>query len=167
MLYDAAAAEEKRPFPKRVQFTGWFDTGKQGKEWPGNFDIVPEKGYFWRAARSVANPDLGVPWIRLNLRGERPLGETTHLLFRYHLTGADGMRVVLVNRTAKVNHEVELKELKKGTWAEATVDFTTARRADGSPGAPDKASASTRCISSCPRGPSCCWTIFCCMSQGH
>ena len=54
VLYDAAPPGEKRPFPKRLLFTGWFDTGRQGKEWPGSFDIVtkkpPQSG---KAARSV------------------------------------------------------------------------------------------------------------------
>src|SRR5436853_3450475 len=33
------------------------------------------------------------------------------------------MRVRLVNRTRKDTHVVELKQLKKGEWAEATADF--------------------------------------------
>jgi len=127
VLYDAAVPGEKRPFPKRVIFTGWFDTGKQGAEWPGTFEIAAKKGYFWNAAKSVANAELGAPWIRLQLRGERPLGESTHLFFRYQLTGADSMRVGLVNRTAKETQIVELKDLKKDGWADAIVDFTTAK----------------------------------------
>jgi inosine-uridine nucleoside N-ribohydrolase len=127
VLSDAALPEEKRPFPKRLIFTGWFDTGKQGKEWPGTFDIVPKKGTFWNAARSVDNPELGGPSLRLHLRGERPLGETTHLFFRYQLTGADSLRIGLVNRTAKETQFVELKGLTKDQWAGATVDFTDAK----------------------------------------
>jgi inosine-uridine nucleoside N-ribohydrolase len=123
VLYDAAVAGEKRPFPKQIHFTGLFDTGKQGKEWPGDFEIVQNKGYFWHAARSVENKETGAPWIRLNLRGERPLGETTRLTFRYRLTGADGMRVMLVHEAAKERRAVELKALKTGEWAQATADF--------------------------------------------
>jgi hypothetical protein len=37
VLHDEAGADENRPFPKRILFTGWFDSGKQGKEWPGAF----------------------------------------------------------------------------------------------------------------------------------
>jgi inosine-uridine nucleoside N-ribohydrolase len=129
VLYDEAVPGEKRPFPKSIQFTGWFDTGKQGKEWPGTFEIVDKAGSFWKAAKSVENPDGGAPWIRLHLRGERPLGEATQLCFRYKLTGADAMSVRLVNRTARDTHTVELKKLTKGEWAEATVDFT----GDGKP----------------------------------
>jgi len=133
VLYDEAVSGEKRPFPKNFQFTGLFDTGKQGKEWPGTFEIVDKAGSFWKAARSVEDPKSGTPWIRLHLRGERPLGATTHLFFRYKLSGAETMRVRLSNRTAKDTHVVELKRLKKGEWAEATVDFTDSGRGDGKP----------------------------------
>jgi hypothetical protein len=137
VLYDAAVPEEKRPFPKRLLFTGLFDTGKQGKEWPGTFEIV-DKGYFWKAARSVENADLGKPWIRLQLRGERPVGERTHVLFRYHLTGATTLRALLVNRTLKDTHTVDLKDLHTGRWEQTMVDFSDAKRSDGSAGGPRK-----------------------------
>jgi inosine-uridine nucleoside N-ribohydrolase len=127
VLYDAPVPGEKRPFPKRLLYTGWFDTGKQGKEWPGTFEIVDTQGSFWKAAKSVDNPDLGGPSIRLHLRGERPCGDATQLFFRYRLTGAETMRVALVNVAAKTTHAVELKKLKTGEWAEATADFTGAK----------------------------------------
>lgn len=128
VLYDEAVPGEKRPFPKSIQYTGWFDTGKQGKEWPGTFDIVEKKGYFWKAARSVEKEGSG-SWVRLHLRGERPLGETARLFFRYHLTGdSPSLHIGLVNRTQKTTHFVELKELITGKWAEATVDFTSASK---------------------------------------
>jgi inosine-uridine nucleoside N-ribohydrolase len=131
VLYDAAPPDEKRPFPKSIQYTGWFDTGKQGKEWPGTFEIVDKEGYFWKAAKSVDDADLGAPAIRLNLRGERPLGGATRLFFRYRLAGADSLRVRLSDRTAKETYTVELKELTKGKWAEATADFPAdAKRGD-------------------------------------
>ena len=60
VLYDAAAEDEKRPFPKRILFTGWFDTGKQGQEWPGNFEIVPhDKPRTWKYAKSVPSEAAG------------------------------------------------------------------------------------------------------------
>jgi inosine-uridine nucleoside N-ribohydrolase len=132
VLYDEASPGEKRPFPKSLLFTGLFDTGKQGKEWPGTFEITTDKeGYFWKAAKSVPNADTGSQWIRLHLRGERPVGDATELFFRYRLTGADTMQVRLVNRTAKSTRTVELKELKKGEWAAATADLTRgAKRGD-------------------------------------
>ena len=127
VLYDAAEPGEKRPFPKRILFTAWFDSGKQGKEWPGTFDIIPQKGYFWNAAKSVANPETGMPWIRLGLRGERTVGDNTRLTFRYRLTGADAMKIGLVNATAKATQWAELKGLAREKWMEATVDFHDAR----------------------------------------
>ena len=137
VLYDAAIPGEKRPFPKSIQYTGVFDTGKQGKEWPGDFDIVDKAGNFWKAAKSVDNKDFGTPWIRLDLRGERLLGEKTQLFFRYRLTGADSMQVRLVNRTVKDRHNVDLKKLKTGAWHEATVDLSAdSQRGDGSAGKP-------------------------------
>jgi hypothetical protein len=123
VLYDAAVPGERRPFPQRLLFTGWFDTGRQGKEWPGTF-ALEKGGYFGKAARSVPNADTGTPWIRLHLRGERPVGAATRLTFRYRLSGAMKMQVRLGNRTAKVTHLVALKDLQTGRWAEATADFT-------------------------------------------
>jgi len=132
VLYDAAVPGERRPFPNKLLYTGWFDTGKQGQEWPGTFEIVDKQGSFWKAARSVDNPDLGGPSIRLSLRGERPCGATTQLFFRYRLTGADGMRVRLAHQK-QVLTTAQLKKLKIGEWAEATVEFI-----DGGPSAGDK-----------------------------
>jgi purine nucleosidase len=126
VLFDAAPSGEKRPFPRRIHFTGWFDSGKQGKEWPGTFDIAANQGFFWHAARSVKQPGGDASWIRLHLRGQRVLGEKAHLFFRYRLTGADSMRVALVQ--SKVSHPVPLKALTTEKWAEAVVDFSTAPR---------------------------------------
>ncbi|HTU90802.1 MAG TPA: nucleoside hydrolase [Gemmataceae bacterium] len=127
VLYEAAPEGEKRPFPRRVLFTGWFDTGKQGKEWPGDFEIVPHKPP--KAAKSVLNAERGAPWIRLYLRGERTLGAKTHLRFRYHATGADAMQVALVNRKKKERHLLDLNEMRKDEWTERTLDFTKQTRA--------------------------------------
>jgi purine nucleosidase len=125
VLYDAAPPGETKPFPKRLLFTGWFDTGKQGKEWPGDFEIVSHKPPLtWKAAKSVANDKRGAPWIRLSLRGERTLGETTHLRFRYHLSGSATLDVVLVNSRTGASHTVKLDGLAQGKWAEAAVDFS-------------------------------------------
>jgi inosine-uridine nucleoside N-ribohydrolase len=128
VLYDAAAGDEKRPFPKRVLFTGLFDTGNQGKEWPGTFEIV-EGGYFWKAAKSVPRPDGGDVWLRLHLRGERSLGEVNELSFRYRLTGATAMKVNLVNAGSGWSRSAELKDLATEKWSEATASFR--REKDG------------------------------------
>jgi purine nucleosidase len=131
ILYDAAVPGEKRPFPKSIQYTGVFDTGKQGKEWPGTFEIVEKDGYFWKAARSVPNPETGSHWIRLHLRGERPLGESAELFFRYRLTGeGDSIRVRLVNPKTRAVHEAVVSGLKKGEWAEATAAFAGVKRGE-------------------------------------
>jgi inosine-uridine nucleoside N-ribohydrolase len=122
VLYDGPVPGEKRPFPSRLLYTGWFDTGKQGKEWPGKFDIVDKKGYFWKAARSVAGVK-DVPGIRLGLRGGRPAGEETWLFFRYKLRGADRLRVVLANDTKHTNLVWSLGPLQQGHWADLNVRF--------------------------------------------
>jgi inosine-uridine nucleoside N-ribohydrolase len=128
LLYEAAPPGEKSPFPQRVLFTGWFDTGGRA-EWPGNFEIVKhEKPRKWKAAKSVYNAEQGTPWIRLYLRGERTLGERTELRFLYRLSGADSLRVALVNRKAKTRRTLELKGLAKEEWNEATLDFTKQTR---------------------------------------
>jgi hypothetical protein len=122
VLYDGAAADETRPFPARIHYTGVFDTGKQGKEWPGTFDIVPS-GFppTAKAAKSVPSAELGSPWIRLHLRGERVLGESPTLFFRHRLKGADTLRVAILDQT------VELKRLSPEEWAPATASFTGLR----------------------------------------
>jgi hypothetical protein len=126
VLYDAAPPGEKRPFPKRIVFTAGFDSGKQGKEWPGKFEIAANRGYFWHAAKSVVDPDSGLPHLLVGMRGERSLDESAHLSFRYRVTGTDSLRVRLGKDTT-----VELKNLSQGKWAEATVDFSTrARKGD-------------------------------------
>jgi inosine-uridine nucleoside N-ribohydrolase len=133
VLYDAAPAKEIRPFPQKPLFTAWFDTGKQGQEWPGDFEIVPKDAPDkWKAARSVNNAERGVPWIRLHLRGPRPLAESTRLLFRYHLTGADSVTVRLIQAKTRTAHELIVKGLTKGSWSETEIDFA---RADRPPGA--------------------------------
>jgi competence ComEA-like helix-hairpin-helix protein len=126
VLYDAAAPGETRPFPRRLLFTGWFDAGRQGKDWPGDFEIVtappPRSGM---VARSVPNAERGTPWIRLSLRGERPLGEKTALRFGYHLSGAQTVRVMLVGRAIPKAPVIEMKDLAVNQWAEATCDVLT------------------------------------------
>jgi hypothetical protein len=121
VLYDAAPEKETRPFPKRILFTGWFDSGKQGKEWPGSFEIDQKKGYFWHAAKSVPHPeDKKLAWISLGLRGERPLRGETHLFFRYKLDGADSIQVSIESAGRK--SLVSLTDLKKGEWAQKILE---------------------------------------------
>jgi hypothetical protein len=122
VLYDAAAEGETRPFPKRILFTGWFDTGKQGAEWPGEFEIVPhEKPRTWKFARSVADRETGPPKLVVDLRGSRRLAASTELTFKYRLTGGDSLKIELIDREG--NHAAGLSNLKRGEWSEATVRF--------------------------------------------
>jgi inosine-uridine nucleoside N-ribohydrolase len=123
VLYDAAAKDEKRPFPKRIIYTAGFATGAKGKEWKGDYDIVPDDGAFWKAARSVQNAKTEAPWIRLDLKGQRPVGEKVRLTFRYRLTGADRISVELANTAEGKPVVAELKGAKKGEWASAELTF--------------------------------------------
>lgn len=83
VLYEAAVESETRPFPKRIIFTGWFDTGKQGKEWPGKFDIVEHaKPRTWKFAQSVKGENRHTV-LNVSLRGPRtidPESEMTLML---------------------------------------------------------------------------------------
>ena len=126
VLYDAAPADEKRPFPKRLVFTGWFDTGKQGQEWPGDFEIVPhEAPRTWKTAKSVENKDTGKPWIRVTFRGERPVGKTTSLRLACRLSGGKSLQAVLANSRTGKQAAKELANLPAGEWTESSVNFDT------------------------------------------
>jgi inosine-uridine nucleoside N-ribohydrolase len=128
VLYDAADEMEKRPFPKRFLFTGWFDSGKQGKEWPGNFEIAPKAGFMWHAATTVPHPKVkDRVWINIGLRGDRPIGDATHLTFRYKVQGADAMTVALESPNFVEPIAMDVKGLKKDEWTQATLDFASAR----------------------------------------
>jgi inosine-uridine nucleoside N-ribohydrolase len=100
-LYEAAVEGEKRPFPKRLVFTAWFDTGKQGKEWPGDFEIVAqEPPRTWKAAKSIPD-NKGKPVLCVDLRGERKLDATAELTFLYRTRGDKPVEVELVSRAGK------------------------------------------------------------------
>jgi hypothetical protein len=132
ILYDAATKKEKRPFPRRVIFTGWFDTGKQGQEWPGDFKIVlHEKPLTWDAAESVTNSKTGKPWIRVNLRGQRELSPQTHVRFRYRITGGKGMQVVLANSKTSQRFVQSLATPSTDRWLEATVKYEVPQEKTG------------------------------------
>jgi hypothetical protein len=126
VLYEAAPSGETDPFPRRVLFTGWFDTGKQGagNEWPGDFEIVKHDAPLtWKAAKSIANLQSGRPWIRVSLRGARPLSAANRLRFRYRLTGGDGLKILLANSKTGQEWNAPARELVTSKWAEAAVDF--------------------------------------------
>lgn len=123
VLYDAAPAEETRPFPRRLVFTGWFDTGRQGVEWPGTFDMVPHQApRTWKGARSVDDPQEQGALLRVGLRGDRPLGKTTRLQFAYHLTKAAKVEIRLC-QGEKVLDRMTLEGGPADTWRQAEVEF--------------------------------------------
>jgi inosine-uridine nucleoside N-ribohydrolase len=123
VLHDAAKEGETRPFPRRVHFTGWFDTGKQGKEWPGDFAVVDhEKPRAWKAAKSVPGPD-GKPWLRIDIRGERALDAKTELAFKYKVAEPTEVTIELYNRGEKKVLAGHTVKLPKAEWAEITVPF--------------------------------------------
>lgn len=128
VLYDAAPKSEMKPFPRRVIFTGWFDTGKQGKEWPGDFEIVLHKKPFtWDAVRSVINPKTQTPWIRVHLRGPRFLSETTHVRFRYKLEEGKSLRVELVNTQTNQTFAAKAPSPITSKWTETTLKYSVPR----------------------------------------
>jgi hypothetical protein len=136
ILYDAAPEWERQAFPADIVFAAWFDTGKQGpvgkgrsgegNEWPGEFEIVPhEKPRTWKAAKSVLNERTKTPWLRIHMRGERPLPHPLQMRFRYKLTGADGkpVEVAVVRKQTGKGPRAILKDLKEGEWAETGFDL--------------------------------------------
>lgn len=131
VLYEPAAKTETRPFPKRIIFTGWFDTGKQGNEWPGDFEIVlHEKPGTWDAARSVINTQTEKPWVRVGLRGRRQLSPKTSVDFRYRLTGKSSLRVSLVDAKTGAQISREIKSVVSGEWTTASLPFPTTKATD-------------------------------------
>jgi hypothetical protein len=124
VLYDAAVPGEKRPFPKRILYTAWFDTGKHGKEWLGDFAIVnhdaPRTG---KAARSVARGGTTEEWIRLDLKGPRRLGETVDVGFKHLVTGSDKLRVELHSSATGRTWKCDLVDLPRDRWSESTARF--------------------------------------------
>lgn len=128
VLYDEADEDEARPFPQRFIFTGWFDTGRQGAEWPGDFEIVPhEKPRAWKAARSVTNDKSNDPWIRVHLRGRRPLAEEVRARFLYHLKDSGTLTVELYDSQTDSLLTRTLDDLvpNRWTWTESLFDLSS------------------------------------------
>lgn len=121
MLYEAAAKGEARPFPKRVVFTAWFDTGAQGKEWPGAFEVVNhDKPLTWKCARSLRTAS-GDTVLRVGMRGPRRLDAHTELTFQYKLTGTDALAVELHDK-GKAVARADLKPVRDA-WATGLATF--------------------------------------------
>jgi purine nucleosidase len=136
VLYDAALAGETRPFPQRIVFTAWFDTGRQGQEWPGAYAIVPHAPpRTWKFARTVEAESQEHAWIRLSMRGARPLEFPLELSFRYRLQGQGAVRVGLFHDGEAVTRLVDLPRLARDQWSEHTLSL----RAAGGDGHPSDA----------------------------
>lgn len=117
VLYEAAPEEERRPFPRRIIFTGWFDTGKQGVEWPGKFDIVPhEKPLTWKFARSIADKTLDCSLIAVNMRGMRPVSGDSEVRFKYRLTGGDTLNLRICSSKDAPADGAPLRNVKQNEW---------------------------------------------------
>ena len=126
VLFDAETLGGKRPFPKRLLYTGWFDAGKQGKEWPGDFEIVDHvKPRTGKAAKSVLRKGDGEPWIRLDIRGERDLDRKTDLSFKYKVADETEVKVQLYSRAARKVVASQTVKLPSADWGERTLSFTT------------------------------------------
>jgi hypothetical protein len=126
VLYDAAAEDEKEPFPARIIFTGWFDTGEQGKEWPGDFRILPhERPRTWKMAASVVNPSTNAHWLRIGMRGQRPIGTNLRARFKYKLiaSGNKAIRVSAVEHASGKSRGALVKNVVSDQWTEAVVDL--------------------------------------------
>jgi inosine-uridine nucleoside N-ribohydrolase len=133
VLYDAAGPDERSPFPARFVFDGWFDTGAFGKEWPGTYAIVPEKGRFGKAAAAVPDPETGRPHLRISFRGRRPLGATTRIVLHAKTTGTDAFRLQLVDGGTALGPPVEVKGLVPGEWTAKRLDVPLAPAASNAP----------------------------------
>jgi hypothetical protein len=124
VLYDEALSTETRAFPRRIIFTGWFDTGKQGAEWPGEFEIVPHQPPLtWKAAKSVVNKQTGESWLRVSLRGQRRVSDETSVRFRYRLSRGNGLVITLANSKTGQKVLTDWKQPAVGEWAEAHVQI--------------------------------------------
>jgi hypothetical protein len=159
VLYDAAPADAvtgsngdptksagAMKFPSRIIFTGWFDTGKQGQEWPGTFEIVPHRPpRTWKAARAVADPETGEARLRVNLRGQRPVGHEANLFLRYSLTKAANLSVKLRDSRSSVEWTSRPVTPSETGWTQATIRLTIA-------GAPRKTLHADELVLSADRG---------------
>ncbi len=126
VLYEPGREEKAARFPKRLIFTGWFDTGKQGEghEWPGEFEIVQhEPPFTWKAAKSVSTSDNEESWIRVHLRGRRPLSALNRLRFRYRLNGAAELKASLADTASGKEWTAKVANPETGRWSLAGLDF--------------------------------------------
>lgn len=122
VLYDQAPADEREAFPRRLAFTGWFDTGAQGREWPGDFRIVLHQApRTWDAAASVPKPGSDRQWLRISLRGQRPIAESMRLRLKYLTPVAGPLDVKIVDSTSGKQIATTIPDPQAGKWTEVSV----------------------------------------------
>lgn len=128
---DPALPPEPEPFPNRVIFLAAFDTGirperERARCFPGQWAIAKPAppGSYWDVAQAVPVGGGKESHVLLKFTPPRPLGARTRLRFRYRVRGADRMKLILHNVTAKADHVVQLKRLKQGQWITQYVDFS-------------------------------------------
>jgi hypothetical protein len=115
--------ERNHPFPARIIFTAWFDTGKQGAEWPGSFEIVAhEPPRTWKAARSVIDPATGKSWIRIGMRGHRRIGAEPRLRLSLRASRACEVQIALVDSREPME-SVAVVTVHGTRWERLTVPF--------------------------------------------
>ncbi len=123
VLYDAAPEKETRSFPQRIVFTAWFDSGKQGKEWPGTFDIVehakPRAGKF---AQSVKGTDE-LSRLDVSLRGERSLDAKVELALLLRSSSEKPVAVQLLNQGKETAPAQSVAIKQPGEWQAVTLRF--------------------------------------------
>lgn len=140
---DAALPPEPEPFPNRVIFLAAFDTGIGSQKdldqfFPGTYKIArrPPAGSYWAAVQAVPAEDHNASHVRLKLSPLRHVGRHTKLRFRYWLSGASSMKVVLHDVTANADRIIEIKHVKKDKWVTRYLDFTRDSRAADAGGKP-------------------------------
>jgi inosine-uridine nucleoside N-ribohydrolase len=137
VLYEAAPADGgfAEPFPRRPIFCGWFDTGRQGKEWPGDFQVVSQRmPRTWKMAQSIARDD-GRPWLNIGLRGPRPIGERVRLRFECELHGGAPLRVALTSHGREIA-AATLRDIRPDQWQWLDVELQAAASEPGASAAP-------------------------------
>lgn len=126
VLYERLHDFKRQRFPARIVFTGWFDTGQQGQghEWPGDFLIEKHSPpRTWKFARSVPDPQTNRPWIRLGLRGARPLSARDLLSFVYHVSAPGPIEIALEHSATAQRWTASLKAPVHGSWRIGSVQF--------------------------------------------
>lgn len=136
VLYDEGEERELRTYPNRIVFTGWFDTGKQGKEWPGTLEILSHQPpRTWKFAQSIEDESTKQPELRVSFRGERKLGRAPQATFDYLLTGADKFEIQLYRAGEPILSPFPVEGSKPGEWRSAHGTFRSPKAIAANPDA--------------------------------